>query len=96
VNQQTGALVNALHAVTGHISAIATGLLAGTLSTAKQHEFAGLLIELGELLHSHADDQEAGVIPLSSEAAGERPQRRALEPTKPEQRSGDSDDPHPS
>jgi hypothetical protein len=38
------------------VPTVATSLLAGTLPVTKQHEFAGLLIELGHLLHQHADD----------------------------------------
>lgn len=60
MNRETGELVNALYAVNQHVPRLATELLAGALPTAKQHEFAGLLIELGELLHSHADDQDTG------------------------------------
>jgi hypothetical protein len=56
LNRQTGELINALHSVTRHVPTVATSLLAGTLPVAKQHEFAGLLIELGELLHAHADN----------------------------------------
>ncbi|MCU1685406.1 MAG: hypothetical protein JWQ81_6145 [Amycolatopsis sp.] len=56
MKQQTGELVNALHSVNLHVPTVATSLLAGTLPVAKQREFAGLLIELGNLLHRHADD----------------------------------------
>lgn len=66
MNLQTAELVNALHAVDKHVPTVAAALLAGLLSAAKQHEFAGLLSELGELLHSHADDQDAGIIPATA------------------------------
>ncbi|WP_329067757.1 hypothetical protein [Amycolatopsis sp. NBC_01480] len=56
MKRQTGELVNALHSVNRHVPTVATGLLAGTLPVAKQHEFAGLLIQLGNLLHQHAGD----------------------------------------
>jgi hypothetical protein len=56
VMRQTGELVNALHSVNQHVPTVANTLLAGTLPVAKQREFAGLLIELGNLLHRHADD----------------------------------------
>jgi hypothetical protein len=66
VNEQTAGLVNALHAVDKHVPTVATALLAGSLPVGKQREFAGLLIELGELLHSHADGQDAGIIPATT------------------------------
>jgi hypothetical protein len=62
VNRQTAELVRALTAVTRHIPRGTTELLAGALPIAKQHEFARLLTELGDLLDAHADDQERGVI----------------------------------
>lgn len=52
-------LVRALHAVNQHMPHVATGLLTGALSPAKQHEFAGLLTNLGDLLHQHADDHRS-------------------------------------
>ncbi|MFF0149135.1 hypothetical protein [Amycolatopsis sulphurea] len=61
MNRQTGELVNAMTAVTKHIPRATTELLTESLSVVKQHEFAGLLIELGELLHAHADDHDADV-----------------------------------
>lgn len=60
MDQQTGELNRALLAVNQHIPRVATELLTGTLPPERQHEFAGLLIELGELLHLHADDKAAG------------------------------------
>jgi hypothetical protein len=66
VNLHTAELANALHAVDKHMPTVAPALLEGSLPVAKQHEFAGLLTELGELLHSHADDQDAGIIPATA------------------------------
>lgn len=63
MSRQTGELVNALNAVSQHVPRVTTELLAGMLPVARQHEFANLLTELGELLHNHADDQAAEVIP---------------------------------
>jgi hypothetical protein len=59
---QTAELVNALNAVAGHIPRVTTDLLADALPAAKQHEFAYLLTDLGELMHEHADDQDRGII----------------------------------
>ena len=59
---QTAELVKALNAVAGHIPRVTTDLLADALPTTKQHEFAGLLTELGDLMHDHADDQDRGII----------------------------------
>ncbi|MEC3974881.1 hypothetical protein [Amycolatopsis sp. H20-H5] len=60
MKHQTIELVNALQAVNKHVGSVANALLTGTLSTAKQYEFAGLLTELGDLLHQHAEDDESG------------------------------------
>jgi len=49
-------LVRALGAVNQHVPRLISGLLTGGMPPVKQHEFASLLIELGELLHQHADD----------------------------------------
>jgi hypothetical protein len=59
---QTAELVNALNAVARHIPRVTTELLAGSMSVAKQQEFAGLLSELGELMHEHSDDQDRGIV----------------------------------
>jgi hypothetical protein len=82
MNRHTGELVNALHGVSKHVPRVVTDLLAGTLSVAKQHEFAGLLVELGELLHSHAADQESGII-----SGG--PADTATAPARPASETGD-------
>ncbi|WP_370949766.1 hypothetical protein AB5J62_19890 [Amycolatopsis sp. cg5] len=58
MDQQTRELSRALLAANEHIPRVATELLTGTLPPGRQHEFAALLIELGELLHSHADDNQ--------------------------------------
>lgn len=54
---ETIGLVGSLRAVGGHIEQVAAGLFSRSLSAEKQHEFAGLLTSLGELLHEHADAQ---------------------------------------
>jgi hypothetical protein len=56
MSRETDELVNALQAVNRHVPTVVNALQAGTLPAAKQHEFGGLLIELGELLHHHADE----------------------------------------
>jgi hypothetical protein len=55
--EPTTQLVEALEAVNAHVPRIIMGLVINDLSPLKQHAFAALLIELGELLHHHADDQ---------------------------------------
>lgn len=55
MDEQTQALVQAMHAVNRHMPEMAMGLLAGSLKPAKQHEFVRLLGELATLLHQHAD-----------------------------------------
>jgi len=57
MSEQTTQLLEALKAVNAHVPRIILGLAAGDLLVDKQHAFAALLIELGELLHQHADDQ---------------------------------------
>ena len=52
---ETIGLVGSLRAASGQIEQVPAGLLAGSLSPEKQHEFAALLTSLGELLHEHAD-----------------------------------------
>jgi hypothetical protein len=64
---QTAELVNALNAVAQHIPRVTTDLLADGLPAAKQHEFAGLLTDLGELMHDHADDQDRDIIPAKTQ-----------------------------
>ncbi|MEC3976137.1 hypothetical protein [Amycolatopsis sp. H20-H5] len=63
MNLRTAELVRALGVVNSHLPRVMTDLLSGALPTARQHEMAGMLADLGELLHSHAEDQDAGVIP---------------------------------
>lgn len=55
MDEQTAALVDALHAVASHVPDIARGLEKCMLSTSKQAEFADLLVGLGQLLREHAD-----------------------------------------
>ncbi|MCU1685205.1 MAG: hypothetical protein JWQ81_5944 [Amycolatopsis sp.] len=59
MSRYTGDLVNALLSVNEQVPNVVTALLAETMSTAKQHEFGGLLIELGELLHQYAENNPA-------------------------------------
>jgi hypothetical protein len=73
VNLQTAELVKALHAVAKYVPQVATDLLTGAMLPARQHEFATLLTELSELLHSHADDQATGVIPTVRFEAEDEP-----------------------
>jgi hypothetical protein len=58
VNKQTAHLVSALGAVNQRIPEVCRALLADEMTVAKQREFAGLLIELGNVLHSHATSKE--------------------------------------
>jgi hypothetical protein len=53
---ETLELVKALRAVNAHTEPVAAALFAGRLSAEKQHEFAGLLGSVSELLHQHADE----------------------------------------
>jgi hypothetical protein len=55
MNLETSELVSALGTIHEHLPRLIRELLADELSVAKQHQFASLLIELGELLHQHAD-----------------------------------------
>jgi hypothetical protein len=75
VNRQTAEVIRALTAVTKHVPQVTTELLAGSLTVARQQEFADLLAALAEILHEHADDRDRGVIalPQSGSTAGEEP-----------------------
>ncbi|WP_414940148.1 hypothetical protein [Amycolatopsis sp. cmx-11-51] len=80
---ETTELVRALGAVSQHIPRVINGLLTGQIPSAKQQEFAELLLGLGELLHNHAEtssEPDAGlVLPPATEG------RHALrEPPDPE------------
>ncbi|WP_158879456.1 hypothetical protein [Amycolatopsis anabasis] len=55
MNLQTRALVSALEAVNGQVPGVVRALLDGKLSAERQHTFATLLVDLGELLHEDAD-----------------------------------------
>lgn len=81
MNETTIALVEALGSVNRHVPLIASSLLSGTLPEAKQHEFARLLIELGELLHSHADVQEASAKSAIPAEGGRHVLRQPAMPT---------------
>ncbi|WP_370945376.1 hypothetical protein AB5J62_40810 [Amycolatopsis sp. cg5] len=69
MNRQTAELIRLIEAVNQQLPRISTELLLGTSATKQQYEVGALVIELGELLHHHADDQKSGVIPAAS---GER------------------------
>lgn len=53
---ETLELVKALRAVNAHTESVAAALFAGTIPADKQHEFAGLLSSVSQLLHQHADE----------------------------------------
>ncbi|MEV7046631.1 hypothetical protein [Amycolatopsis sp. NPDC051061] len=59
MNDQTAHLVSALGAVNQRIPEVCRTLLGDQMTAAKQREFAGLLIALGNVLHNHANDQAA-------------------------------------
>jgi len=58
MNRDTAALIQALGSVNQNIPRMANDVLLGQMPPAKQHEFADLLIELGELLHRSAEAEE--------------------------------------
>jgi hypothetical protein len=57
MTEETTTLVHALEAVNKHVPRIIVGLVTSGLSPVKQHAFGALLIELGELVHQHANSQ---------------------------------------
>jgi hypothetical protein len=59
MNPQTAHLVRALGSVNQHMPRVVSDVLIGQMPAAKQHDFADLLVELGELLHHHAETQQA-------------------------------------
>jgi hypothetical protein len=59
MNRDTADLNRALDAINQHLPRMVNDVLLGQMPPKKQHEFAELLIELGELLHRHADAEQA-------------------------------------
>jgi hypothetical protein len=55
MNRDTADLNRALDATNQHLPRMVNDVLLGQMPPKKQHEFAELLIELGELLHRNAD-----------------------------------------
>jgi len=75
---ETIELVRALRAINVHTERVAAALFEGTMPPQKQHEFAGLVTSVSELLHEHADAQTPP--PDASRRAGlERDLRRKTE-----------------
>ncbi|WP_329051223.1 hypothetical protein OG738_03770 [Amycolatopsis sp. NBC_01488] len=69
MNEQTAHLVSALGAINQRIPEVCRALLGDCMTVAKQREFAGLLIELGNVLHSHATGREEAT--ANDQAPGE-------------------------
>ena len=65
MDQQTAELVRALAGVTKHVPEISRKLLTGTLAAERERAFAGLLVELADVLTTHADDRDAPAAPLT-------------------------------
>ncbi|GAA1974763.1 hypothetical protein [Amycolatopsis minnesotensis] len=57
MNDATASLLEALGAVNQRVPDVIRALAIGDMLPLKQHQFAGLLIQLGELLHRHADSR---------------------------------------
>ncbi|WP_034273178.1 hypothetical protein [Haloechinothrix halophila] len=54
----TRALLSALAAINGKVPDVALALLEGRITPQRQREFAELLLELAELLRTHANNGE--------------------------------------
>ena len=61
--RDTRKLVEVLLAVQGRIGVFTTQLEDGTATPDEQRNFAGQIEELVDLLCSHADDVDAGIVP---------------------------------
>ncbi|OKJ97405.1 hypothetical protein [Amycolatopsis sp. CB00013] len=68
MNTETAELVRALSGVANHVPRVTAELLTGALSPERQRQFAVLLAGLAELMKTHAQHQEDGVIPTPSGA----------------------------
>ncbi|MYW90019.1 hypothetical protein G3I59_05145 [Amycolatopsis rubida] len=58
MDKETKALIDSLRAVSGHAESIASALMLGKMTPQSQHEYAGMLGELSQLLHEHAAIRE--------------------------------------
>jgi hypothetical protein len=82
MNPDTAQLVRALGAINQHMPQMVNDVLIGQMPPAKQHEFADLLIELGELLHRHADTRDEQAPAVSGNTT---PPAGPVEPTDSEE-----------
>jgi hypothetical protein len=65
MDQQTAELVRALAGVNKHVPEISRELLTGTMASERERAFAGLLMELADVLITHANNQDAPAAPLT-------------------------------
>jgi hypothetical protein len=65
--RETRAVLAALAAVNRKVPEVALGFMDDSISPAQESEFGDLLIELGELLHSHAHDRTFLLVDLIEE-----------------------------
>jgi hypothetical protein len=59
MNSDTAELIRALGAIDRHLPRMVNDVRLGLMTADRQHEFADLLIELGELLHRDASAEQA-------------------------------------
>ncbi|WP_410675475.1 hypothetical protein [Amycolatopsis sp. cmx-4-68] len=65
MDQQTAELVRALAGVNKHVPEISHELLTGTMTSDRERAFAELLMELADVLTTHANDRDAPAGPLT-------------------------------
>ncbi len=65
MDQQAVELVRALAGVNKHVPEVSRELLTGTMASERERAFAGLLMELADVLTTHADAREAPAAPLT-------------------------------
>ncbi|MFJ1767981.1 hypothetical protein ACIOD2_47230 [Amycolatopsis sp. NPDC088138] len=65
MDKEAAELVRALAGVNIHVPEISRELLAGTMQPERQRIFAGMLMELADVLFTHANNQEAPQAPLT-------------------------------
>ncbi|MEV6871676.1 hypothetical protein [Amycolatopsis sp. NPDC051128] len=65
MDQQAAELVRALAGVTKHVPEISHELLTGTMASERERAFAGLLLELADVLTTHVDNRERPAAPLT-------------------------------
>jgi hypothetical protein len=65
VDKATAEVVRALAGVTKHVPEVSRELLTGTMQPERERVFAGLLMELADVLVTHANDQESPAAPLT-------------------------------